>query len=89
MNNLSDGDQEPHLTRKDYERSFSAEYLFNDDSINITEDSTYQGIADNVMVELQHEYNLRPRDRNFTTAQSKNILMRSKANEASQSIVET
>jgi hypothetical protein len=31
MNNLSDDDQEPHLTRQDYERSLGAEYMFNDD----------------------------------------------------------
>jgi hypothetical protein len=53
MNNLSDDDQEPHLTRQDYERSLGGEYLFNDGSINITEDFSYQGIVDNIMVELQ------------------------------------
>ena len=37
MSNISDDDQEPHLTMQDYERSLGAKYLFNnDDSINIT-----------------------------------------------------
>jgi hypothetical protein len=87
MNNLSD--QEPHLTRQDYQRSLGTEYLFNDDNINIIEDFAYQGIVDNIMVELQQKYNLRPRDRNVTNSQPKKILTRSKASEAAQSAVET
>jgi hypothetical protein len=63
--------------------------MFNDDNINITEDFSYQGITDNMMVELQQKYNLRPRDRNVTTPQPNKILMRSKASEAAQSTVET
>jgi hypothetical protein len=89
MNNLSDDDQEPHLTRQDYERSLGAKYLFNDDSINITKDSAYQGIADNIIAKLQQKYNLRPRDRNVTISQPKKILTRSKASETAQSTVET
>jgi hypothetical protein len=90
MNNLGDDCQEPHLTRQDYERSLNAEYRSNnDDSINITEDSAYQGITDNIMVELQQKYNLRPRDRNITTAQPKKILSRSKVNEVAQPTAET
>jgi hypothetical protein len=41
------------------------------------------------MSELQHKYNLRPRDRNVTTVQPKNILMRSKVSKVAQSTVET
>jgi hypothetical protein len=89
MNNLGDDCQEPHLTRQYYERSLDAEYRFNnDDSINITGDSAYQGITDNIMAKLQQKYNLRPRDRNVTTTQPKNILSRSKASEAAQLSVE-
>jgi hypothetical protein len=89
MNNLSDDDQESNLTRQDYERSLGVEYMFNDDSINIIEYFSYQGIADNIMVDLQQKYNFRPRDRNVTTTQPKKILMRSKVSEAAQSAVET
>ena len=73
-----------------YERSLNAEYWSNnDDSINITEYYAYQGITDNIMVKLQHKYNLRPRDRNVTTSQPKKILTRIKVNETTQSTVET
>jgi hypothetical protein len=66
MNNLGDDCQQPHLTRQDYERSLKAEHRSNnDDSINITEDSSYQGIVDNIMAELQQKYNLRPRSKNI------------------------
>jgi len=54
MNNLGDDCQQPHLTRQDYERSLNAEYRSrSDDSVNITEDFAYQGIIENIMVELQ------------------------------------
>jgi rRNA maturation endonuclease Nob1 len=87
MNNLGDDCQEPFLTRQDYEKSLNTEYRSNnDESINITEDYAYQGITDNIMVELQQKYNLRPRDRNITTAQPKKILSKSKANETAQPV---
>jgi hypothetical protein len=89
MNNLRNDDQEPHLTRQYYERYLGAEYLFNDGSINITEDYAYQGIVDNIMVELQQKYNLRPRYKNVITAQPKKILMRVKMSEAAQSSAQT
>jgi hypothetical protein len=87
---LSDDCQEPYLTRQDYEKSLNTEYWSNnDESINITEDSAYQGIVDNIMAELQQKYNLRPRDRNITTSQPKKILSKSKANETAQPTAET
>jgi hypothetical protein len=90
MNNLSDDCQEPYLTRKYYERSLNAEYWSNnDDNINIIENYAYQEIVDNIMVELQHKYNLRPRDRNIATAQPNNIFSRNKVNEAAQPAAET
>jgi hypothetical protein len=89
MNNLSDNDQEPHLMRQDYERSLGTKYLFNDGSINITKYFSYQGIVDNIMAELQHKYNLRPRNKNVSTAQPKNILTRSKMSERAESLAET
>jgi hypothetical protein len=85
IGNLSDNDQEPHLTRQDYERSLDQEPLFGDKvSINNMGDSDYQGIADSIMAELQQKYNLRPRDKKITTDPPKKILSRSKKNETSQ-----
>jgi hypothetical protein len=64
INNLSHDDQEPHLTKKDYERSLDQEALFkNEESIYNLGESDYQGIADSIMVEIQQKYNLRPRDK--------------------------
>jgi hypothetical protein len=83
-------DQEPHLTRHDYEISLDQEPLFgNEESINNLGESDYQGITDSIMVELQQKYNLRPRDKNSTTAPPKKILSRSKTNEAAQPSTET
>jgi hypothetical protein len=82
MNNLGDDCQQPHLTRQDYERSLNTKYRSNNyDSINITEDSSYQGIVDNIMVELQQKYNLRLGNRNMTTAQLKKIFSRGEVDE--------
>jgi hypothetical protein len=83
INNLSDEDQEPHLTRQDYEISLDQEPLFsNEESINNLGESAYQGITDSIMVELQQKYNLRPRETNTTNGPPKNILSRNKVNEA-------
>ena len=66
LNNLSDDNLEPHLMQKDYDKLLDLEYLFNnDENINNPRDSTYKGIADSIMVELQHKYDLRPRGKNF------------------------
>jgi hypothetical protein len=82
MNNLGNDCQQPHLTRQDYERSLNIEYRSNnDDSVNITEDSSYQRITDSIMVELQQKYNLRPRNRNMITAPLNIILSRGEADE--------
>jgi hypothetical protein len=63
LNNLSDDDIEPHLTRHDYEKSLDLESLFNnEESINNMGDSTYQGLIDSIMDELQQKYDLRPRE---------------------------
>jgi hypothetical protein len=43
--------------RQDYEKILNVEYRSeNDENRNITEDLAYQGITDNIMVELQHKY---------------------------------
>jgi hypothetical protein len=83
LNNLSDDDLEPHLTKQDYEKSLDLESLFNDDeNINNLGDSTYKGLVDSIMVELQHKYDLRPREKSSINTPPKNILSRNKANEA-------
>jgi hypothetical protein len=83
LNNLNDDDLEPHLTKQDYEKSLDLESLFNnDENINNLGDSTYKGLADSIMVELQHKYDLRPREKSSTNIPPKNILSRNKANEA-------
>jgi hypothetical protein len=90
MNNLGDDCQEPFLTKQDYEKSLNTEYWSNhDESINNTEEYAYQGITDNIMVELQQKYNLRPRDRNITTAQPKKIMSKRKDNETASPLAET
>jgi hypothetical protein len=90
INNLGDDCQELYLTRQDYEQSLNTRYWSNNnENINITEDSAYQGIADNIMVELQQKYNIRPRDRNITSTQPKKILSKNKVNETTQPTTET
>jgi hypothetical protein len=82
IGNLSDNDQDPHLTRQYYERYLDKKPLFGDKvSINNMGDSDYQGITGSIMDELQQKYNLRPRDKKFTTDPPKKILSRSKKNE--------
>jgi hypothetical protein len=75
INNLSDDDQEPHLTRQDYEIYLDQEPLFgNEESINNMRESDYQGITNSIMAEIRQKYNLRPRDKNSTTDPPKKIL---------------
>jgi hypothetical protein len=79
INNLSDDEREPHLTRQDYKIYLDQEPLFgNEESINNLGESDYQGITDSIMVELQQKYNLRNRYKNYTNSPPKNILSRSK-----------
>jgi hypothetical protein len=83
LNNLSDDDLEPHLTQQDYEKSLDLESMFNnDENINNLGDSTYKGLVDSIMVELQHKYDLRPREKSSTNILLKIILSRNKENEA-------
>jgi hypothetical protein len=76
VNNLGDDCMKPHLTKEDYEKSMNTEQPSNKyKNINNTEDSTYQGMADIVMVELQHKYNPR--------AKNKSVLMQPAPHRAS------
>jgi hypothetical protein len=83
LNNLSDDDLKPHLTKHDYEKSLVLVSMFNnDENINNLGESTYTSLADSIMTELQHKYDLRPREKSSTNTPPKNILSRNKANEA-------
>jgi hypothetical protein len=82
LNNLSDDDVEPHLTKQDYEKYLDLGSLFDDDQdVNNLGDSTYKGLVDSIMVELQNKYNLRPREKSSTNNPPRKILSRNKANE--------
>jgi hypothetical protein len=77
VNNLGDDCVQPHLTKEDYERSLNTEQPSNkDNNINNAGDSTYQGMVDTIMAELQHKYNLRPKNKSVSTTQPKKILPR-------------
>jgi hypothetical protein len=79
LNNLSDDDLEPHLTKQDYDKSLDLESLFNDDeNIKNLGDSTYKGLANSIMVKLQHKYDLRPRENSSVNTPPKNILSQNK-----------
>jgi hypothetical protein len=75
LNNLSDDDLEPQLTKPDYEKSLYLESLFVDDeNINNLGDSTYKGLTDSIMAELQHKYDLSPREKSFINTPPKQLL---------------
>jgi hypothetical protein len=82
LNNLNGDDIEPHLTKQYYDKSLDMESSFNNDDMNNSGDSTYKGLADSIMVEIQHKYDLRPREKNSTNIPPNNILSRNKSNEA-------
>jgi hypothetical protein len=83
LNNLNDDDLEPHLTKQDYEKSLDLEYLFNhDENINNLGDDTYKDLTNSIMTDIQHKYDLRPREKSSTNVPPKNILSRNKENEA-------
>jgi hypothetical protein len=89
INNLGDDCLQPYLTRQDYEKSLNTEHRSENNKNNsITEDSTYQGITDDIMAELHQKYNLRPRNRSFTTTPVKKILPRGETDEAVSKTVE-
>ena len=84
VNNLGNDCMQPDLTKEYYEKSLNIERpLTENDNINNTDDSTYQGMADTIMAELQHKYNLRPKNKIVTTTQPKKILPRGETYEPS------
>ena len=77
MNNLGNDCLQPYITRHDYEKSLTIEYRTESNkNSSVSEDLTYQGITDGIMVELHQKYNLGPRNRVFATVPVKKILSR-------------
>jgi hypothetical protein len=68
INNLGDDCVQPHLTKEYYEKSMNTEQSsVEDNNLNNTDDFSYQDMANTIMVELQHKYNLRPRNKPAST----------------------
>jgi hypothetical protein len=89
INNLGDECMQPYLPRQDYEKLLKKENRSeNNQNSSTLEDSTYEGIEDGIMVELQQKYNLSPRNKNLATAQMKRILLRGETDEATSKTTE-
>jgi hypothetical protein len=89
INNLGNDCLQPFLTRQDYEKSTTTKHRYENNKNNgITKDSTYQGIADDIMAELHQKYNLRPRNKSLTTPPVKKILPRGEIDESVSKNVE-
>jgi hypothetical protein len=83
LNNLSNDDVEPHLTKQDYDKTLYMESMFNhDENIKNLGDSTYNVIADSIIIELHHKYDLRQREKSSTNIPPIFFLSRNKENEA-------
>jgi hypothetical protein len=84
MNNLSDDDNEPHLTQQDYKQSLSFGQLLDEQNINNFNEPTsqYKDLTDSILDELHNKYDLRPRDKTATSNPPKKVLMRNKGNES-------
>jgi hypothetical protein len=68
INNLGDDCLQPFLTRQNYEKYVTTnDRSENNKNNDIIEDSTYQGITDDIMTELHQKYNLRPRNKSLAT----------------------
>jgi hypothetical protein len=73
------------LTKEDYVKSLSTEQSsVEDNNLNDVDDPAYQGMANTIMAELQHKYNLRPRNKPVSTVQPKKIFPRGKIYEPVQ-----
>ena len=83
INNIGEDCLQPFLTRQDYEKYATKKHRSKNNKNNgIMEDSTYQGIADNIMAELHQKYNLRPRNKSLTTPPVKKIFPRGETDES-------
>ena len=76
--------------KEDYAKSLKTEQsLGEDNNLNNVDDPTYQGMADTIMVELQHKYNLRPKNKLVSNSQPKKFFPRGKTYEPVQREIET
>ena len=76
--------------KDDYEKSLNTEQSsVEDNNLNNTDDPSYQGMVDTIMAELQHKYNLMPKNKPVSTAQPKKIFPRGKTYESIQKETET
>jgi hypothetical protein len=85
VNNLGDDGIQPHLTKEDYEKSLNTEQSsVEDNNLNDADDPAHQRMVDTIMAELQHKYNLRPRNKPVSTAQPKKFFPRGEIYEPAQ-----
>jgi hypothetical protein len=77
VNNLGDECRQPHLTKEYYHNSLNIEkQSHKDDDINKTDVSVYQEMIDSIIAEVQHKYNVRPKNKPVSTTQPKKTLPR-------------
>jgi hypothetical protein len=89
ISNLSDDNKSPYLSRQDYEASLNKENTSEEQvSNNMTDDFTYQNIADDIIAELQGKYNLRPRNKNLPNVPTKNIFPRNETDEVTPKVAD-
>jgi hypothetical protein len=89
ISNLGDDNKSPYLPRQDYEASLSKESTSEEHvSRNMTDDFTYQDIADDIIGELQGKYNLRPRNKSLPNVQIKKSLPRSETDEVTPKVAD-
>jgi len=83
MNNLGEDCLQPYITRHDYEKSLTTEFRTESKKNNsVSEDPTYQGIANGIMAELHQKYNLITRNKVSTTTPITKILLRVETDQA-------
>jgi hypothetical protein len=89
ISNLGDDNKSPYLSRQDYEASLSKESTSEEHvNNNMTDDFTYQNIADDIIAEQQGKYNLRPRNKNLPNVLTKKSLPRSETDEVTPKVAD-
>jgi hypothetical protein len=63
--------------KEDYEKFLNTEQSSGEgNNLNSIDDPAYQGMVDTIIAELQHKYNLRPKNKHVSTTQPKKIFPR-------------
>jgi hypothetical protein len=89
ISNLGDDNKPPYLSRQDYEASLIKESKSEDKvNNNVTDDCTYQNIADDIIAELQGKYNLRLRNKNLSNVATKKGLVRNYTDEVNPKVAD-